>query len=559
LIFKKLNFIIKIGTAFAYFAFEEHIFLKIKIMKKLVIVSIIALLTAGWSIARAQQFPEEYLGLPGDNLNLYAVMKLFQESETLEEFEKNLNDEKSRINNLDLNGDNMVDYLMVMDYPDGNIHTIVLRASLDRNETQDVAVFTVQRFRDGSVEIQLVGDEALYGKNYIIEPVYAENNGTPNPGYMGNGVPNKRVTVVRTTTYEVAAWPVVRYIYLPSYSPWRSSWYYGYYPTYWSPWRPFYWHAYYGYHSHWHHHYYSYYRPWHHYRVPHYRNVYYTSVRTYSPTVVVNINKGNYRNTYTRPDTRRDGERLYQRTHASSNSRNRNATISERARVSGATSVQRSNINASSASERRGSTDVSARSATRTGSEVRSDAVRRTPEAASVRSRTGNTVNRSGVDERKSATIPAQREGVSRSSRRETTTAPRQGSTPAAVRTAPSSSSVRTQAAPKSAEVAPRVSGTQKREGTRPAVRQNTPPRTYTPSSTRTTSPAARQSAPQRPSPSVSAPRSQPSPKSGSVRSENRQSRSAVSSAPRSSGSSSAPAESGSSSRTRSSRNSERR
>ena len=29
----------------------------------------------------AQNYPNEYLGLPGDNLNLYAVMNLFQESE----------------------------------------------------------------------------------------------------------------------------------------------------------------------------------------------------------------------------------------------------------------------------------------------------------------------------------------------------------------------------------------------------------------------------------------------------------------------------------------------
>ena len=554
-----MNFSIKIGTPFVLIAFEEQFFLKIKIMKKLVIVSIIALLTAGWSIARAQQFPEEYLGLPGDNLNLYAVMKLFQESETLEGFERSLNDEKTRINNLDLNGDNMVDYLMVMDYPDGNIHTIVVRAALDRNETQDVAVFTVQRYRDGSVEIQLVGDEALYGKNYIIEPVYADSSETPNPGYMGNGVPNKKVTVVRTTTYQVATWPIVSVIYMPTYSPWRSSWYYGYYPSYWSPWRPFYWHAYYGYHSRWHHHYYSYYRPWNHYRVPHYRNVYYTSVRKYSPTVIVNINKGNYKNTYSRPDTRRDGERLHQRIHASSNSRNRNVTVPERVRVSGATSVQRSNANVKSASERMGSTAVSTRSATRNGSEVRSDAVRRTPEASSVRSRTGNTVNRSSVDERKSATIPAQREGVGTSSRRESTSAPRKESTPAAVRTAPSTSSGRTQAAPKSAEIAPRVSGTQQREVTRPNVRQNTPPRNYTPAATSTNRPAARESAPKRPSTSVSAPRSQPAPKSGSVRTETRQSRAAVKSESRSSQRSSAPSESGSSSRSSSSRNSGRR
>jgi hypothetical protein len=140
-------------------------------MKNLVITTIIALLVAGWSIAGAQNYPDEYLGLPGDNLNLYAVMKLFQESETLEDFERSLNDENTMINNLDLNGDNLVDYIMVFDYADGNVHSIVLRVALDRNDTQDVAVFTVQRFNDGSVAIQLVGDELLYGKNYIIEPV----------------------------------------------------------------------------------------------------------------------------------------------------------------------------------------------------------------------------------------------------------------------------------------------------------------------------------------------------------------------------------------------------
>jgi hypothetical protein len=71
-------------------------------MKKLIITSILALLVTAGSALMAQDYPDEYLGLPGDNLNLYAVMKLFQESETLEGFERNLNNENSRINNLDL-------------------------------------------------------------------------------------------------------------------------------------------------------------------------------------------------------------------------------------------------------------------------------------------------------------------------------------------------------------------------------------------------------------------------------------------------------------------------
>jgi hypothetical protein len=111
-------------------------------MKKLILTSILALMiAAGTTIA--QNRPDEYLGLPGDNLNLYAVMKLFQESQTLEDFERKLNDENSRINNLDLNGDNLIDYIMVKDYPDGNVHNIVLQVALNQNEKQDVAVFTV--------------------------------------------------------------------------------------------------------------------------------------------------------------------------------------------------------------------------------------------------------------------------------------------------------------------------------------------------------------------------------------------------------------------------------
>lgn len=249
-------------------------------MKKLLTTAILTVLIASTAMAGRQDYPEEYLGLPGDNLNLYAVMNLFQESETLEAFERELNAEDSRINNLDLNNDGYVDYITVSDYVNGEDHTIVLRSVLDRNESQDVAVFTVEKLRNGEVRIQLIGDEALYGRNYIVEPIYAE---TPNPGYQGRTVYRDNVTVVTTTYYEVAAWPVIRFIYAPRYVIWRSNWYWGYYPAYYRPWRPFYWHAYYGYHSNWYPHYYSCYRHWHQPRWNHYHDYYYSSVRAYSP------------------------------------------------------------------------------------------------------------------------------------------------------------------------------------------------------------------------------------------------------------------------------------
>jgi len=139
-------------------------------MKALYKIYALAVLASASLLVSAQNYQNEYLGLPGDNLNLYAVMNLFQETETLEGFERSLNDSENMINNLDLNGDNLIDYITVADYVDGNVHTIVLRAALDRNEQQDVAVFVVEELRNGAVQIQLIGDEALYGPNYIVEP-----------------------------------------------------------------------------------------------------------------------------------------------------------------------------------------------------------------------------------------------------------------------------------------------------------------------------------------------------------------------------------------------------
>jgi len=251
-------------------------------------------------------------------------MKLFQESETLEGFERNLNDENSRINNLDLNGDNLIDYITVNDYVDGNVHTIVLRVALSRKETQDVAVFTVEKFRDGSANIQLIGDEALYGRNYIIEPIYDE---TPNPGYMGRQANRTSVTVIRTTPYEISFWPIIRFIYVPNYVVWHSSWYWGYYPSYWHPWRPYYWHYYYGYHYNWYHHYYSHYHHWHQPRYARYNDFYYRGLRAYSPMVSTRIKEGQYSATYARPEQRREGEALFTKMYPSQTRRTAENTI----------------------------------------------------------------------------------------------------------------------------------------------------------------------------------------------------------------------------------------
>ncbi len=281
-------------------------------MKKSVITSVLAVLTALTTIVGAQNYPKEYLGLPGDNLNLYAVLDLFRNAPTLEAFERSLNEQDSRINNLDLNGDWRVDYIAVSDYRDGRVHNIVLRAMLGRNEYQDVAVIVVKRLKNKKrVLIQIIGDELLYGRNYIIEPVYVKKHRIRHeysPVYYGS------TTIYNNYYYDIWEWPVVVYIYSPYYDGWSSSWYWGYYPAWYEPWSPWYWDYYYGYHSGWHSHYYSYYHHSDRYRYNRYNDYYYHSVRQESPQVQRRVAEGNYRQTYSRPEQRAEGVDLQRRT-----------------------------------------------------------------------------------------------------------------------------------------------------------------------------------------------------------------------------------------------------
>jgi hypothetical protein len=372
----------------------KQVLLTINVMKRFLITSILAAMLAAGTTIVAQEQPDEYLGLPGDNFNLYAVMNLFQESETLEGFERSLNDENSRINNLDLNGDNQIDYIKVIDYVDGDVHNIVLEAILDRNESQDVAVFTVQRLRDGSVQIQLTGDEALYGKNYIIEPISAE---TPNPGYTG-----RSSTAVRTTYVEVSAWPVVRFIFLPDYALWHSSWYWGYYPSYWHPWRPYYWHYYYGYHYNWYPTYYSHFHRWDHHRYDHWNDFYYRDKRVYSRNVTININDGRYKNTYSHPEQRKEGEALYTQVHPERVSNTSSGNNTGR-RSASQSAPDRQQSGATNGTTRRSTTTATEKTRTNSSEGQNNGAVNRSTTTVNNRANTNSTTGQSTVSNRRSS------------------------------------------------------------------------------------------------------------------------------------------------------------
>ena len=141
------------------------------------------------------------------NLDLKIVAKLFGEAKNLEEFETMLNNPDSAFVNLDLNGDGQVDYIRVIETNQGYKHLIVLQAVLAIDIYQDVANIYVEKDEaTNQVSVQVIGDEYLYGTNYIIEPVY----------------------VYRPIIYD--------WFWSPYWTCWNSPWYWGYYPMWWYPW-----------------------------------------------------------------------------------------------------------------------------------------------------------------------------------------------------------------------------------------------------------------------------------------------------------------------------------
>lgn len=281
---------------------------------KNIFLSIVVLMASLFSLSVFSQSNNEpeALGMPGDNLNLYAVLDIFQKSETLEAFEKSLNDKENNINNLDLNNDNKTDYISVISRKVDNSNIIVLRVPINSREDQDVAVIDVSKNKEGKINVQIIGDKNLYGKDYIVEPSTNANRsaGTPNPGYNGGGtvIINNNTTNNYNTTNNNAnnnnggyiapvetIFPMFLFLFSPHYVVYHSPYHYGYYPPYWNPWPPVYYQSYWGYHNH----YYG--NPYYHRTIvvvnPHNYSSY-SNGRYSSYTVINNNRRGNYDNTY---------------------------------------------------------------------------------------------------------------------------------------------------------------------------------------------------------------------------------------------------------------------
>jgi len=145
-----------------------------------------------------------------EGLDLQAVSELFKDSENLEDFEKALNDPEVGINNLDLDENGKVDFIRVIEEVADGIHVIILQVPLAENEFQDVATIEVEKSGEDQYNMQVRGNEVIYGVDYYVAPA----------------------------SVHIHTWPIITWIYRPIYRPYRSAFYFGFYPRWWKPYHP---------------------------------------------------------------------------------------------------------------------------------------------------------------------------------------------------------------------------------------------------------------------------------------------------------------------------------
>ena len=142
-------------------------------------------------------------------LDLQAVAAAFAESNSVQEFERILNSSRYMINNLDLNRDGWVDYLRVIEVRQGYRHVFLIQACLAPSVFQDVATL-VAEWQANKLFVEVIGDPYLYGYNYVVRPVF----------------------VKRPPMWDIFG--------RPTYNPWTSPYYYGYWPNYYTKPKPIY-------------------------------------------------------------------------------------------------------------------------------------------------------------------------------------------------------------------------------------------------------------------------------------------------------------------------------
>jgi hypothetical protein len=168
----------------------------------------------------------------GDNFSLEGALSMFKKSNSLEEFEKLINEENNNVNNLDLNNDGQTDYINVDDIKENDTHVIVLSTFLNKKEKQDIATIGIEKTGTEEATLQIEGDQDLYAENTFVEP--SDLKESIDNSKSGPAMPEIITTRIIVNVW---GWSCVRFVYAPRYVVWNSPHHWGFYPRWWRPWR----------------------------------------------------------------------------------------------------------------------------------------------------------------------------------------------------------------------------------------------------------------------------------------------------------------------------------
>ncbi len=194
---------------------------------KFVIVGLLAFsMNYGQNISDSPEFK-------GENFSLEGALSMFKESNSLEDFEKRLNEESNNVNNLDLNNDGEIDYVIVDDSIENDNHVIILSTYLNESEKQEIATLEIEKSDEEFALVQLRGDRNLYAENTVVEP-----SDTKLEVEESKGGPSVYYSKFQRIVVNVWSWPCVRFVYAPTYTVWVSPHRWRVYPNWWRPLRP---------------------------------------------------------------------------------------------------------------------------------------------------------------------------------------------------------------------------------------------------------------------------------------------------------------------------------
>jgi len=142
-----------------------------------------------------------------EGLNLKAVGELVKKAKDAKSLEKLLNSPNTGVNNLDLNEDGKADYISVTEYGNDKVRGFSLTTQPSPGETQEIATIEIEKTSDSNAEMQMHGNEQIYGRNYY-----------------------------QRSSFGLMDFVILGYLFRP-HSMYASPWNYGHYPPSYSPYR----------------------------------------------------------------------------------------------------------------------------------------------------------------------------------------------------------------------------------------------------------------------------------------------------------------------------------